>query len=269
MLLTEKRKITHALAHRRRSFLADYKWLTIPWEGIEKSDKDLLLDYLVQLPSLLEQVDMARAECIPHLLQLRLDTLLKGCQNLERHFKEWYENMKDHLGGLSYYIEQPTLTGSTMEASDFISYNFPDADIAHVMTLYWTGLHILYSIFEACYCIAEDLSPAVSDNMHEYFDSSRHVNPFRKDSNTKAAMEMMSSAAIHLARSIPYFLQPDMNDFGPRIITFPLAMAIFFPNKLAGGQSAWWTAILQRLEDRGMSIAGFLRDLIHKYGATA
>jgi hypothetical protein len=139
--------------------------------------------------------------------------------------------MKDHLGGLSYYIEQPTLTSTTIEASDFISYNFPDADIAHVMTLYWTGLHILYSVFEACYCIAEDLSPAVNDNMHEYFYSSRHINPFCRNSNVKAAMKMMSSAAIHLARSIPYFLQPEMNDFGPPDYHFSSCNGNFFPQQ--------------------------------------
>ncbi|KAI8153872.1 hypothetical protein K4K49_005139 [Colletotrichum sp. SAR 10_70] len=108
---------------RKRSFLSNTAWKTIPWAKISKTPKDVMLDILTDVPALLEEVDILKSNPSGYNCQ----RFMKTYQRLDREIVWWLENLSPPTDILHDLHER--------------KYKNPTADelaVAHVMTCSWT-----------------------------------------------------------------------------------------------------------------------------------
>ncbi|KAL2831842.1 hypothetical protein BDW59DRAFT_125810 [Aspergillus cavernicola] len=110
------------LRHRKRVFLADLEWKTIPWLYHEKTPRDHLVDVLVDLTGLFEDLD-----------------LMKSCQDMYEK-----EIARQNLIDRFLQLNQDLLTWQALYAPDFqprdeLPGSVPPQDLvgAHLMTTFW------------------------------------------------------------------------------------------------------------------------------------
>lgn len=121
------------MMNRKRSFLSSHEWKTIPWQGIDKTPKDTLLDILVDIPELLEGLDALYS--LDHNVKKRnhlRHSFLERLMELERELQEWYEQTSHTDPWICVDAPHP--------------HNEVGLAAAHLMTLYWTGRVALFNI---------------------------------------------------------------------------------------------------------------------------
>ncbi|OLN94292.1 hypothetical protein CCHL11_02814 [Colletotrichum chlorophyti] len=121
-----------ACMSRKRTFLSDLQWKTIPWSETPKSAKDVLIDILVDVPVLLEQADLLQRAHQPALKMCR--RFMETYRRLDRELRWWLENLSPE----SRWLDDLTVRSFKHPTGD-------DIALAHVMTLFWTTCILVYS----------------------------------------------------------------------------------------------------------------------------
>ncbi|KAK2809698.1 hypothetical protein FQN50_003543 [Emmonsiellopsis sp. PD_5] len=121
---------TSAIQARKKTVLSNPEWKTVPWREIPKTPKDRLIDIFVEIPTLLENLDIMRGCQETNTRATLQHELFQTCWELERELINW----RIQLG-----IKDPTYTlGSS-------PYSLEHLAACHIMCLYWSLCIILYS----------------------------------------------------------------------------------------------------------------------------
>lgn len=129
-----------ALTTRKRIFLSDPAWMTVPWSQYPKTRKDLLVDILLEIPSLYESVD--RMDLQDETTQFKQrHSVVKSISILTDRLNDWKEKYASTTSEIPYSSpgEQSQTSGNI--AADII------AD-AHIMTTYWASCILVYDLLQ-------------------------------------------------------------------------------------------------------------------------
>lgn len=123
-----------ALRARKKSFLTEPDWKKLPWRGVQKSPKDLLLDVLVDVPTIFEAMDIM-SRCEDSKLKANYkERLYKEYVLLERRLRLWHKRFSPVLDIFEKsFIIQDGVKPQSLAA-------------AHVLTLYWATCVIIYGL---------------------------------------------------------------------------------------------------------------------------
>ncbi|CAH0053524.1 unnamed protein product [Clonostachys solani] len=117
-----------ALMARKRCFLSDPVWKTVPWTEHKKTPRDHLLDILVDLPAILEAIDVAQGWKDADKKQLCFTFIVKGLQRLLDRMLEWHDRHFSSLDEFPRYLDKQL--PEVIEVGQLAA--------AHVMSLYWS-----------------------------------------------------------------------------------------------------------------------------------
>ncbi|KFY46073.1 hypothetical protein V495_02661 [Pseudogymnoascus sp. VKM F-4514 (FW-929)] len=93
VLETSGLNIVYYLATRRSCYLGDEKWLTIPWQGVPKSDFHYLLDIMAQLPGLIERTELAISVDAILRSPAVMESLRERYWAIECQLRTWYSKL--------------------------------------------------------------------------------------------------------------------------------------------------------------------------------
>ena len=139
-----------ATIRRKRTFLAEEAWKTIPWEEQEKTARDRLLDVAVDVPGLLQELD----EFCEWPTSDKLDSLLQNLKQVEAGLTHWFE------------VEAPISRVENLQARGFEAATKGDFAVVEVMTVHWTMCLLIYSALHIITHLRPDLTlsnPAVAE----------------------------------------------------------------------------------------------------------
>lgn len=117
---------------RKRSPLSDPKWKTVPWETTPKTPKDLVIDILIEVPGLLEDLDILKAQHDPSSYKILRHELIQKGWALESELAAWRSTVK--IGNTAYSLN----VLSTPFSMDLFA-------AAHIMCIYWCACIVTYS----------------------------------------------------------------------------------------------------------------------------
>ncbi|OJD13437.1 hypothetical protein AJ78_06110 [Emergomyces pasteurianus Ep9510] len=123
---------TSAVQARKKIILSNPEWKTVPWSEIPKTPKDFLLDILVEIPTLLENLDIMRACPDPEIQKLQQYELLHACWELESEVTRWRFELG--ITDMTYSLD-----------AEQSSFSFDYLAASHIMCLYWAICIIIYS----------------------------------------------------------------------------------------------------------------------------
>jgi hypothetical protein len=121
-----------ALQERKKSFLSDPAWKKLPWSHMQKTPKDILLDILVDVPTLFEAIDIASHCKDPNQKADYQERLYMEYVFLEKRLTHWAREFASVLithenNALAQDVIMPQILAA-----------------AHVSTLYWVTCIIVY-----------------------------------------------------------------------------------------------------------------------------
>ncbi|OHW99584.1 C6 zinc finger domain-containing protein [Colletotrichum incanum] len=147
-----------ACMSRKRIFLSDTPWKTIPWLKSPKNAKDVLTDILVDVPALLEEIDLLTKA--PQPATEIFNRFIETYRRLDRELSWWLANLSP---GSQWLID--------LQNRDFKSPTADEVALAQVMTLFWTACILVYSSLY----IALPLCPASFAS--GIVEAPQHTNP--------------------------------------------------------------------------------------------
>jgi small-conductance mechanosensitive channel len=219
--LTSK-QITHALATRQSTYLAQQDWLTVPWKIQPKSDLDQLLDIMAQIATLIEQA--ARLDTTPAAGHARKTALVQQGWEFHARLENWYQGLVRKQAGPLYH-ERPS-SDEKLAAVFPKALHFPNFEVARLHLSYWTILLLLHS--------------------------SILTVPSSSDSGLVATRQALELARM-IAQSMEYLLSEDMHILGPQKVFFALrtAMHVFASTEEGEEMVDWCREIFEELDRRG------------------
>ncbi|KAK2787586.1 hypothetical protein FQN53_005036 [Emmonsiellopsis sp. PD_33] len=187
---------TSAIQARKRTVLSNLEWKTVPWREIPKTPKDRLIDIFVEIPTLLENLDIMRGCQETNPREALQHELLQTCWELERELINW----RIHLG-----IKDPTYALGTTDPSS--PYSLEHLAACHIMCLYWAASIILYSTLRI-----------VSNNPPTPLPP--HTEP--------------RIYCRRIAEAVPLLLHPLAGGYGVHLTSFPVSAAMMYLNAVDG-----------------------------------
>ncbi|KAF6801033.1 hypothetical protein CSOJ01_12035 [Colletotrichum sojae] len=178
-----------ACMSRKRTFLSDDAWKTIPWTKVLKTPKDSLLDILTDIPVLLEEADLLKNDPRTSTRQ----RFLEAYQRLDTEMVWWLDN-----------LAPPYQTLAALRERNFSSPSADELAVAHVMTHFWAACILVYSTLRS---------------------SLPHLAA-EKESLELAQRTDPRPYCLDIANTVEAFFQPEAGTFGMHAAPFPLGMAI-------------------------------------------
>jgi hypothetical protein len=133
------------MRERKRTFLCEEQWKTLPWAQQPKTPRDHIIDILVDVPSLLEGIDNLE-KCTEsgerHILKTHL---LSQYRKIDECLIKWNTN----FGAIRKRFQLATDIPRSLTVSEL--------GAAHVMTLYWTTCLCVYGLVGSILCPDEPL----------------------------------------------------------------------------------------------------------------
>ncbi|EXJ84468.1 hypothetical protein A1O3_05136 [Capronia epimyces CBS 606.96] len=248
--------ITHALATRKSTYLAQQDWLTVPWKIQPKSDLDQLLDIMAQIATLIEKA--ARLTTAFDDLHAQRIALVQQGWEFHSQLKNWYQGFLQKQAGPLYYERPSSSRFLSQPASVFPkSLHFQNFKIARLHLSYWTVLLLLYSsILAIPFSSLSDVNP-----------TSNLITSVENEFTHRQALEL----ARMIAQSMEYLLSEDMHILGPQKVFFALraAMHVFASTEAEDGQEMdWCKEIFEELDRRGYPFGKILSSAVG-YAAAA
>lgn len=210
---------------RRRLFVSEPAWKTVPWASAPKTRRDLLLDLLLDIPGILEDYDRMTSCPDDATRADERDTLVARCWELDQGLQQWASSSpRISLHDISTVPSEPSSAASSHELSGL-----------EMRALYWSGCLLLYSTLQLA------LGPE-TEALPERTDHKLYIR--------------------NLAWVIRPLLKPQAGMFGKHVAVFPFAMALQFgmiSPELRGSPSGERDMLLESLKGPdGEGIRGFL-----------
>lgn len=203
-----------ALRTRKICFLSDPAWKKLPWSRNPKSPKDLLLDILVEVPTLFEAIDVMSYCTDPIQRADYQERLCMEYASLEKRLSLWYERFFP----ASIADENNTLVQDTVMPQVLAA--------AHLSTLYWATCVIVYGM----------VGKVLMTGYREEFFRERYVDP--------------AIFCQEILRIIPLFLHYSTGIFRVHLATPPLSiMKIYLTNFRQGDMKKEKAMLARYLQD--------------------
>ena len=272
-----------ALCSLQPTFLASEPWRRKPWSITPKTDYDSMIDRMTLLPALL-----ARCRKISQIAEakeqaLARECIIKDCWHLESEFFKWHESLSLSIRSFSLVNSFLELEGERTHRGVFPqSYDFVNLGAAHLHTMYWASLLVIYNILKLNLQALQAVEtsyywpphPAALRCRECYADFK--ANP--SDCNNGCQCDFMKSqprfdishlrvlsneqdpvaTATKICMSMAYCLQHTFKAMGGYYTLFPLKMAMgtFTANlPMTEAKLAWCYTVVGLLERRGLQFS--------------
>ncbi|KAJ3499083.1 hypothetical protein NLG97_g605 [Lecanicillium saksenae] len=218
------------IAKRRRSRLAEPVWKSVPWQRQEKSVKDKLLDILMDIPGLLEDLDVVKSIEDPPSKEIMRQRVLFACKRCHGQLTVWEDEV-----------------GADLLVYDYIASGLPlpapktdiDTALLQITSLYWVVGILLYSTIGLLKREGPPVqTPPPQDTQPSYLSppasvssgasSGRPSPPPPVTSHTDDGRRNPKLCAYKIAHSVHLFWEPAAGAFGNHIGLFPLGVAMRF-----------------------------------------
>ncbi|KAL2814826.1 hypothetical protein BJX63DRAFT_192432 [Aspergillus granulosus] len=177
------------LRRRKRLFLADPEWKTIPWLKHEKTPRDHLIDVVMDMTALFEDTDIMKACPDPAKKKILRQQLIDGFLALKHGLLNWQT-----LHAPDYH---PIYT-----ADDLPDEVCPeDLTGAHLMTLFWATAIVACSNLDAL-CAPHGAEYHVEWDLDEFCGN--------------------------IVRTLPFFGHPSMGLFRQHVAVYPMTVALHY-----------------------------------------
>ncbi|KAL0939526.1 uncharacterized protein CTRU02_206136 [Colletotrichum truncatum] len=177
---------------RKRNFLSEDAWKTIPWTKIPKSPKDVLLDILIDLPALLEEVDL-------------LQQAPGSGAEISRRFMQTYQRLDREIAWWLQNLSPPRKILDDLHERNYKNPTADDLAVAHIMTHFWAACIVVYSSLHMAL-----LLPKFTGIDSIVFTERTDPRPY----------------CVQIADVVDIFFQPEAGTFGLHSAPFPVGMAI-------------------------------------------
>lgn len=224
-----------AILRRKKTFLAQQEWLSIPWQSMPcKTPHDVLVDIAADLPGLLEKFDLLRSSPTSQT-HIDLQDLLDSCVKLTDTLLSWEHNRRqfakpipvvhNHREGDLYPFSQE------MKWDNHFFFN--------ASLVYWAVQLVLCMTLTQIEVLLASLG------------FPRRTLHTSTTSNQQHARQYANC----IAQSIPYALMPDMGALGINHIAFPLCLAFqYFTEAGEERICAWLVEICNNFRRQGVRL---------------
>lgn len=227
-----------AILRRKKTFLADAKWLTIPWRAMPcKTYHDVLVDLAVKLPDLLEEFDKIRSTSSPET-HVALNNLLKACTGLKDAMTKWEHGKKQ--------LARPILIVHKHQEGDLYPF---DREMSWENHIFFNSSLVYWSV---------QLVVSVTISQLELLLASLGFPRSSMYTSTTLNQQHARQYATCIAQSVPYALMPDMGALGISHITFPLCLAVqHFTQTNETEICAWLVNVCNDVKRQGVRLRPF------------
>ncbi|KAG4441739.1 hypothetical protein IFR05_002782 [Cadophora sp. M221] len=257
--------ICQALQHRRSTFFSQQDWLTLPFNGRQKGNYNLLTDLVAELCTYLEAGDIldstassTSSSASPPIAPLRARiSLQKACLSLQTRFKTW-STRAETLAEFPTpkYMDQETARAGSLDsranatASFYIPLEFDKFETAETYLLYWTACLMLLQVLKSNNCaLVELVLKSASLDVSLSSTSASSTFPSREKSRYSIPDSTVDDfdMATSIAASMEYCLRQDNGLFGVGPVILPLntAMAWFESQPSCWQRLKWCRDLLQ------------------------
>ncbi|KAJ6783309.1 hypothetical protein PWT90_02544 [Aphanocladium album] len=228
--LMEFYEVVGDIAKRRRSKLAEPAWKSVPWQRQDKSLKDKLVDILMDIPGLLEDLDMVKSIEEPQSKEMMRQRVLLACKRCHDELTAWEDEVGEDLLVYDYVASGLPLP---VPRTDI------DTALLQITSLYWVVGILLYSTIGILRLEAPPTqTPPPQDSQPSYLSPpasvSSGVSSGIPSPSPSAACQIESGrrnpkiCAYKIAHSVHLFWEPAAGAFGNHIGLFPLGVAMRF-----------------------------------------
>ncbi|PGG98203.1 hypothetical protein GX51_06923 [Blastomyces parvus] len=249
-----------SLLARKKCPLSRPEWKTIPWLHYAKSPKDILLDILIDIPTLYEEIDlmnelsMSSAAFSPsssgnssedgkeginnehntreNEIQILRQVLIARFWDLDKRLQEWYES-----------VPIPREQAIPTPYPYFDNQNWKDKDtkhgfwmgefevtveqlaLTHTLTLYWATCILLYTVTPEVLRLEQNPDTLKHSTINNN-KAKDNVTPLPTPCFPSILPARMNPRRYirHLIRAIPIFLHPSIGVFHVHLSTVPLGV---------------------------------------------
>lgn len=194
--------------------------MTVPWKDTRKSPLEELTDIMVQIPGLLEELDIIRASTIEKGSPQAWENLLENCSRLERQLLAWRITMGDDIGTYDY-----TQSDSTIPLPE----DDRDYPVLHMSFFYWSCSIILYTTIHIA------ANEAIQNQVKTHCSPIPFSSPEHPNYHDERNPTLHAHRIIH---ALPLSYKPHAGGYAALSSTFPLGMAVryllvahLFPHK--------------------------------------
>ena len=188
--------------------------------------------------------------------------LADRCWRIDHSLQQWRDKVTSKLSGpvpSAILRETDDSAGESSQAQDLsvgedTARYFRTGEYveAQSLMLYWASCIVLYS------------------SLRQNHMRIRSENPSLTPKDLPARTEV-SQYAINIAKSVDYFIHPDMGFLGPQILTYPMGTALYHFSLLNDSETAVYKLRLLRafgqIDKIGLSIGDFLKSIMTGYTA--
>ncbi|KAL4882204.1 hypothetical protein BJY04DRAFT_217529 [Aspergillus karnatakaensis] len=178
------------IRQRKKCFLADLEWKTIPWLLKDKTPRDHLLDMLVDIPGLFENIDLMKACTDSSVQEISRQKILDSFLRIHQDLITW------HLLRAPDY-EPVSKTPETFSPEQVAG--------AHLMTTFWATFIIVTSNIRALWTFKSE-----EGEFEPIFD--------------------LDTCCAGIIRTLPLFAHPDLGLFRTHLTTYPMIVAVYYIN---------------------------------------
>lgn len=180
-----------SLKVRKRSFLADLSWKTIPWSKAKKTPNDFVLDILAEVPSLFETIDTMKYCGSPGQKAKLRDAIRNGYFKLHMCLTEWRKTFsRSIIDDGKEYAKTKIITPQLLAT-------------INISTLYWTACLVVYTM----------VGKVLLEEEGEDLDG-RYIEP-----------RIFCRKILEI---LPLFFNPAAGIFRVHLVTFPMGVVMIY-----------------------------------------
>jgi hypothetical protein len=216
-----------ALEDRKRTFLADEPWQTIPWSDAPdaKSYINRFVDINLWVPSIMEDLD--------HLQKIKdQEEQRRMCDEIRKTITSLSKRLLD--ARFDWEILNPNVAREVVPSMTSDKPYDPVDDNGNLLfdsLIYYNNLQLCVEmcIYFSCVFFLRNFSQAIDEDDGNVLDTPPLVTSKRSNHVLKLPHELPSfrDSAVEVCRSVEYFLQPSHGITGAYFLMFPLRVAQF------------------------------------------
>ncbi|KAL3463393.1 hypothetical protein BJX64DRAFT_120231 [Aspergillus heterothallicus] len=260
-----------AIGKRRAPYLYGTPiWRSTSDSSLRYDPIDEFIDLLAKCSTIMEKVDGIFLSLGPESREHGLagDRILQDCLKLEEDLHRTCLSMQGKLGTPGTLFPSATPHGDFRESleTDLFpgAFDFPSLTCAESHMVYWASLVLLYPLIGEILSVLD--APVQDVPVPVYYGSTNGA----QDSGISPSADVNSAYtalaeyyAGEICRSVSYCLQPDMKTLGAQLLLAPFSQCVqFFHVEGPAAKLRWCQGVLMALENLGLGLAPFLKDMV-------
>lgn len=179
-----------AIGKRKKSPFTSHEWKTVPWAAVPKSQKDRLMDVMLEVPTLLEQMSEFQSCSCPIMAEICREQLLSRCLLLERAMRVWAAKMGTEILRFDFtFVGEPI--PPPQKESEFI--------LLHLSIVHWFIEMMLFSIKSLASKATNLDASEARCQLRKSAKKSAHALPLLFESSSGLAQNITGLLALSIA----------------------------------------------------------------------